>query len=561
MPIAISPHDHNKVYVASQVVHQTTDGGQSWQVMSPDLTRNDKTKQHSSGGLTPDNSGAGYEAIVSLIESPIEKGLIWAGTNDGQVQVTRDAGKTWTNVSKNLPHLPAWGWVGSIDPSRYDAGTAYITIDFHHVNNRDPFVFTTNDYGKSWKAIVNGLPHGVLAYTHCIKADPLRRGLLYVGTESGMYVSFDDGESWQPLQMNLPHAPVYGIAVQQHFNDLVIATYGRGIWILDDLAPIQQLTPQVMSADAHLFAPRPAYRFRQITAQAVVRESEPGIGFDPPYGASINYYLKSPSSTPVTVRILDHQGQVIRTLTGTNVAGVNRINWNLRGEPTREFQLRTSPLYAPDITSAPEGWRRAPDAGRFSLLSPPGRYTVKLSASGRELSQPLVVLKDPHSGASEEEIKAQMTMLLELRRDIERAADVVNEIELARSQIDRLGRTVEDVSIRKAGDELTQKLIAVEQNLTELRLTGRAGRSWGSKLAAKLFYLANELASNDFRPTNQQAEVQKLLEQRLATHRRQLEALRTKDIAAFNDLLRQRNVPHIITSTPEAAGWDDRRQR
>ena len=253
MPIAISPHDHNKIYVGSQYVHQTTDGGQSWQVISPDLTLNDKSRQGHSGGLVPDNSGAGYESLAFIAESPRERGLIWAGTNDGQVQITRDGGKTWANLSKNLNTLPLWGWVGSIEPSRYDAATAYLTIDFHHANNRDPYVYKTNDYGQTWKLIIGGIPRSMLSYTHCIKEDPRRRGLLYLGTENGMYVSFDDGENWQPLQMNLPHAPVYGIQVQERFNDLVIATYGRGFWILDDLTPLQQLTPPVIQESAHLF--------------------------------------------------------------------------------------------------------------------------------------------------------------------------------------------------------------------------------------------------------------------------------------------------------------------
>src|SRR5215831_16678838 len=231
MPLTISPHDHNKVYVGSQFVHETTDGGNSWRVISPDLTSNDKSKQGFSGGLTGDNIGVEYAGVVfAIAESRLDKGLIWAGTNDGLVQVTRD-GKNWTNVTKNIPGLPPWGTVSNIEPSRYNAGTAYITVDFHQVNNRDPFVYKTSDYGKTWKAITNGIPHSMLSYAHCIREDPVRKGLLYVGTENALYVSFDDGENWQPLQAGLPHAPVYWIVIQPRFNDLVVATYGRGFWI------------------------------------------------------------------------------------------------------------------------------------------------------------------------------------------------------------------------------------------------------------------------------------------------------------------------------------------
>jgi photosystem II stability/assembly factor-like uncharacterized protein len=551
MPIAISPHDHNKIYVGSQYVHQTADGGQSWQVISPDLTLNDKSRQWHSGGLVPDNSGAGYESIVFIAESPKERGLIWAGTNDGQVQITRDAGKTWTNLSKNLNTLSLWGWVGSIEPSRYDAATAYLTIDFHHANNRDPFVYKTNDYGKTWKLITQGIPHSMLSYAHCIKEDPVRRGLLYLGTENGMYVSFDGGENWQPLQMNLPHAPVYGIAVQERFHDLVIATYGRGFWILDDLTPLQQLTPQVLAASAHLFPPLPAYRFRQITNDSVIREDEIAAGNDPPYGAGINYYLKTPATGKVTITILDQQGRGVRTLEGTNNAGINRIHWNLRGERTKPIQMLTSPQYAQDVRVGPEGWRPAPDGGRLAILQPPGSYTVRLSVGGREISQPLTVIKDPHSGGTEADIQAQMTILFQLRRDMERAADLVNGIEVARSQIERLVRFVDDQAIKNTADELNQKLMAIEQHLVDLRQTGRSGRSWGSRLASNLSKLASQLAASDFKPTNQQLEVQKLHEELLSNCETQLKAIRERELTEFNQLLQKRNIPHVIITAAQ----------
>ncbi len=451
-------------------------------------------------------------------------------------------------MTTNLPDLPPAGTVSSIDASRHDAGTAYLTVDLNRVNNRDPFVYRTQDFGRTWTAITRGIPRSMLSYAHCILEDPVRRGLLYLGTENALHVSFDAGELWQPLQMNLPHAPVSGMTVQEHFNDLVISTYGRGFWILDDLTPLQQLTPQMLATEAHLFPPRPAYRFRQITAQAVVREHEPAIGHDPPYGAGINYYLKAVPHGDVTVTILDETGQLVRSLPGTSTVGINRIHWNLRYDPTQEIRLRTSPLYAPDVRVGPDGWRLAPDGGRLSVLAPPGTYTVKLSVDGREFTQPLTVRKDPHSGGTEADIQAQITMLLDLRRDLERAADLVHEIELVRSQIEQLTRVVEDAEIETAADALTEKFVALEQNLLELRLTGRARRSWGSKLVAKLLYLANQLASGDFQPTDQQREVQMLLEERLTSYQSQLGELRTRDLAAFNAVLRQRNVPHIITT-------------
>jgi hypothetical protein len=546
-PFLISPHDRNTIYIASQHVHRSTNGGQRWEVISPDLTLNDKTRQQSSGGLTPDNIGVEYAGVVyAIAESPKVAGLIWAGTNDGLVQVTRDAGKTWTNVTKNIPNLPPWGSIRSIEPSRYDAATAYLTVDFHQVNNRDPFVYRTTDYGRTWKAIVNGIPHSMLSYARCIREDPVRRGLLYLGTENAIYVSFDDGENWQPLQTNLPHAPVYGIAVQEHFNDLVIGTYGRGFWILDDITPLRQLTPEVLASDAHLFPPRQAYRFRDITAPSTPYD-DPTIGENPPYGADINYYLKAVPSGNVTVTILNPKGEVVRTLTGTKTAGINRIYWDLRYEPTSEVRMRTSPLYAPYVRVGPEGWRPAPGTGRLSVLAPPGTYTVKLSAGGRDLTQPLAVLKDPNSAGTEADIDAQMKVLFDLRRDLNAGADLLNQIERVRGQIANLGQLVQDASIKKAGDEFDRKLIAVEGNLVELRLTGRGdGTRWGAKLLGKIFYLANGLASGDFRPTDQQVEVKQLLEERLKTCQSQLDDVLKRDLDAFNNALRKANLPTIV---------------
>ena len=550
-PFLISPHDHNTIYIASQHVHRSTNGGQSWQEISPDLTLNDKSRQQLSGGLTPDNIGVEYAGVVyAIAESPKTAGLIWAGTNDGLVQVTRDAGKTWTNITRNIPNLAPWGSVRSIEPSRYDAGAAYITVDFHQVNNRDPFVYKTTDYGQTWKLITNGIPHSMLSYAHCIKEDPVRRGLLYLGTENTIYVSFDDGENWQPLQMNLPHAPVYGITVQEHFHDLVIATYGRGFWVLDDITALRQMTPQVLSEDAHLFTLRDAYRFRDITPVSTPYD-DPTIGENPPYGGAINYYVKSVPQGAVTLTILDQQGQTVRTLTGPNTPGLNRVYWDLRYEPTTQVRLRTSPLYAPYVRVGPEGWRPAPGAGQLSILAPPATYTVKLSVGGRTLTQPLVVRKDPHSGGTEADIQAQMNTLSDLRRDLNTGAEVINQIEFMRSQIANLAQVVQDASILKSGEALNQRLIAVEGTFLELRLTGRGdGTRWGSKLFGKINYLANGLASADFRPTDQQIEAQKLMEQQLKMAQSQLDDLLNHDLNAFNDTLRRANAPIIVARLP-----------
>jgi hypothetical protein len=548
-PLHISPHDHNTLYVGSQHVHRTQDGGQSWQVISPDLTLNDRSRMGSSGGLTPDNIGVEYAGVVyGIAESPREKGLIWVGTNDGQVQLTRDGGTTWTNVTGNFPDLPAWGSVRSIAPSRYDGATAYLTVDFHQMNNRDPFIYRTTDYGRTWKSITSGIPKSMLSYAKVIYEDPKRRGMLYVGTENGIYVSFDHGDNWQSLQNNLPHAPVSGIQVQEHFDDLVISTYGRGFWIMDDIGALRDLTPDILTRAAHLFTLRPAYRFRPITAPSTTYD-DPTTGDNPEYGASISYYLKAPltGTSPVKLTIRDAQGEVVRSFNGTNTAGVNRVYWDLRYEPSAEVRLRTSPMYAEHIVPGPAG-RAAPGTSTFSILAPPGTYTAQLAAGDVVQSQPLVVRKDPNSGGTEAEIVAQTRMLYEIREDLNRAADAVHRVEDVRVQLESIARMVEDAVVKRAADSLQRQLIDVEMNLVELRLTGggQDGVRFGSRLISKLGYLANGISSSDYRPTNQHGEVQQLLRAQLQGHLAVIEGLLTKEVAGFNQLLKQRGVPNVV---------------
>ena len=545
-PLLISPHDHNTVYVGSQHVHRTQDGGQSWQVISPDLTLNDKRRQGSSGGLTPDNIGVEYAGVVyGLAESPREKGLIWAGTNDGLVRLTRDGGKTWTNVTKNLPKLPPWGSVRSIVASRYDAAAAYLTVDFHQMNNRDPFVYRTRDYGKTWTSITGGLPRDALSYAKVIAEDPKRRGMLYLGTENAIYVSFDDGARWQPLQNNLPHAPVSGIVIQEHFDDLVISTYGRGFWILDDLGALRETTGAVLARDAHLYTPRPAYRFRPITAPSTTYD-DPTTGENPAYGASISYYVRAArGDSGATLTIADSTGAVVRTLVGPAAAGINRVHWDLRSEPTTEVRLRTAPMYAPHVP-VPAGGRVAPGTGTVSLLAPPGRYAVTLRVGGATQSQPLVVRKDPNSGGTEADIAAQTRLLASIRRDLDAAADAVHRIEAVRVQLDSVRGG--DPRARRAAASLLRRLTTLEMELVDLRLTGRGqdGVRFGSKLIAKLAYLANGIAGSDYRPTEQQAEVQRLLGAQLRGHLAALDAILADDLVAVNELRARRGLPAIV---------------
>ena len=567
-PLALSPHDRNTVYAGSQYVHRTINAGQSWQVISPDLTLNDKARQQSSGGLTPDNIGVEYAGVVfAIAESPIEKGLIWAGTNDGQVQVTRDSGGHWSNVTGNLPGLPIWGTVSNIEPSRYDAGTAFITVDLHQVNNRDPFVFKTTDYGRSWKSVVGDLPKSVHSYAHCVREDPVRKGMLYLGTENALYFSLDEGQHWLPLQSGLPHAPVHWITVQEHFNDLVVATYGRGFWILDDVSPLRQLTPQALGATAHLFTPRAAYRFRTVT-EPMMMPDDATEGKNPPDGAAITFFLKSAppkeadgniKKDAVTLVIRDTNGVTVRTVEAGKdaAAGINRVWWDLRYDPTRDIKLLTSPLHVPEFKVGPDGTRKFPTSGPLSILAPPGTYSVALLVNGQELGkQSLTVRKDPNTAGSEADIQAQTKVMTAIRDSMNTAADLINQAESVRAQLARLKGVLPDdaaaKAIKSSVDDLEARIAGVESRLFNVTATGRGQDllRTPSQLVEKLSHLADVVSLADFPPTDQQLEVHAKLTTDLAGARDRLQQIITTDVEAFNANLRQRGLGTIVFSKP-----------
>jgi photosystem II stability/assembly factor-like uncharacterized protein len=567
-PLTLSAHDHNRIYVGSQHVHVSTDSGMTWRTISPDLTRNDKSKQRISGGLTPDNIGVEYAGVVfSIAESPLDGKILWAGSNDGLVHVTRDGGATWTNVSGNIPNLWAWGTISSIAASRWDAGTAYVTVDGHQANSRDPWVHKTTDFGKTWRAITTGLAHTPLSYAHVVIEDPVRRGMLYLGLENGLFVSFDDGGRWQPLQTNLPHAPVYGLVVQPHFNDLVVATYGRGFWILDDVTPIRGLDAEVVAKDAYLFKPRPAYRFRDAEGIFAVAY-DPSSGFNPTYGASINYWLKTGSDSVVkdsagvqtvtrdsaTITIKDATGAVVRTMKGPMYQGINRVYWDLRSDPTPQGKLRTSPQFADWMPVGLEG-KNTPSFGRITVLLPPASYTVTITARGQTLSQPLELRKDPQSGGSEEGIRANVDLVRSIQRDMSDVVRMVNSLELARGRLISLTKVIDADSaklgqrkgVRAAIDSLDTKLERLEEKLFQRRTTGRGQDDvrWSPRLAEQLEYLAGSVSGSDYAPTASQREVAQLLHERATAARLEFNDVTARELAAINEQLRRAGLDAI----------------
>jgi photosystem II stability/assembly factor-like uncharacterized protein len=535
-PLVVSAHAAGRVYVGSQHVHATDDGGRTWREMSPDLTRDEEARQGSSGGLTPDNLGVEYwGALAALAESPRSGAVLWAGSNDGRVHVTRDGGATWTDVTANVPGLPDGGSAAFIEASPFAEGTAYLVVDAHLAGDFAPYVYRTDDFGRTWRAIVDGLPRTPLGYAHVLREDPARRGLLYLGTEGGLFVSLDGGGRWMPLQNNLPPAPVYGMVVQPRFGDLVVATYGRGFWILDDLTPLRQATPDVVSRPIRLFTPRPAYRFRSIGGPPL---PPPDVvtGENPPYGASIDFWSADGGDT-VTVRIEDERGATVRTLRVPSRAGVNRVWWELRGEPTRPPRLRIPPPGAPWMRSDTAA-RRSPGVWPYALLSPPGRYTVVVRSGDEEQRVPLVVFKDPSSGGTEETIAEQHDLLRAIVADLDSASALITAAEDARARL----RAVRDPSssassdLRAEADSLDARLLAVEERLFQPRVTGRGQDliRWPMRLAEQLWHLASGLESSDHAPTAAQRQVHELLRGELRAASAALEPLLRHDLVRPN---------------------------
>lgn len=555
-PVHISPHDHETVYAGSQYVHKTTDGGQSWSIISPDLTRNDTTKQQQTGGLTTEDVSPVYASVIfAIAESPVEGGLIWTGSNDGLVQLTRDGGDTWEDVTPNIPDLPPWGTVSNIEPSRFDPGVAYVTVDFHQSGDTQPYVYKTEDFGRSWRSLATDIPRSVFSYAHVIREDPSRPGLLYLGTENSVFVSLNDGMTWLPLQGDLPHAPAYWLTVQTHFNDLVVGTYGRGFWILDDITPLQQLTDEVVASELHLFEPRAAYRFLPREG----RNSQPGdpaAGENPTFGASINFYLGEGTGGRAQVMITTESGEQVRTLSTAASNGLNRLVWDLRYESSSTPRLRTRPLEHSHRELDSSGWRPPPDGGTVRPLAVPGLYRVTLALEGHEeQSAWLEVLQDPESDASASDMEAQLDLQLELRELSDSTGALINRIEWVRKSLedleDRVGRNVRYGDVVTAGEILDEVLIDLEMRLFDLRLTGgSAGQDtirWPRQLWAKLSSLGGYSSGSDDRPTDQMLEVRDIYRERVTESLLRWAEIAASDLARFNQILAERGLPPIIS--------------
>ncbi len=543
-PIVLSPHDKNTVYYGGNVVFKSTDFGKTWQVISPDLTTNDPEKQQAAGGpVWTENTTAEYHCtIISLAESPARAGVIWAGTDDGNLQVTRDGGKTWTNVIKNVPGVPPFSPVSHIELSRTSPDVAYVAFDRHMLDDYRPYIFKTTDGGRTWTNITGNLPEN--AYVWVVREDPKNPNLLYAGTELGLYVSYTGGTNWIPLRMkNLPTVAVHDILIHPRENDLILGTHGRSIWIFDDATPIQQMSPEIVMSDVHLFDIRPALRFTMRFARYGIG-NKVFTGPNPPYGALITYFLreKPDEKTTVKIQILDSAGLVIRELTQIpKEKGLNRTAWDLRYEGPK---LRRPP--SPEEVEFTGGPR-----GPHVL---PGTYRVRLIVGEKTVEKPVEVQLDPTISVPEADMRAQLEAGLQLRDLISATNEALRALDSLLDQLQQIERTARD-RLAEVPTELSRALAdhlkQVEALQNELaRPRNVPTYMTGPRLVERLGGLFFAIDGPNAAPTPAQREYLAELQQEFEQKIGRVNQFLSEAVPKLNETLRRFNVPTLLPGRP-----------
>ena len=587
-PIAFSPHDANVLYTTGNMVFRSTDEGSSWQAISPDLTRAEPaTLQPTGGPVNRDAIGAEtYATIFAFAESPLEKGLLWAGSDDGLLHVSRDNGQSWTNITP--AKLPEWTQVNMIEPSPFHAGTAYFAGVRYKLDDYQPYLYKTSDYGKSWTRITSGLPAG--DFTRVIRADPAREGLLYAGTETGLYVSLDDGAHWESFQLNLPVSPIHDLVLKD--TSLVVGTHGRSLWILDDLTPLHQFDDSISKSAAHLFQPRATPRIAPALFEPYV-ESVPGknysvglgnlttytetktpenaverkfidVGENPPRAVVVAYHLKKQPKDKISLAFLDADGNLIREFFSQPKPPKDESSENLlsdQPQPTPEEKTELK-------ITANAGWNRflwdmryadstkveGEDVSAAFVPGPvvaPGTYQVQLRLGKQTLTQTFEVLKDPRVTASQADFVAQRDLLLQIRDKMSETNHTINQLQYLKAQVEEWTKRFEGhpdaEQIKTAAQALKAVLDTVEEPLMVPGLKSQHHvLNYGVRLAGKLSGLAPIISSADFAPTQQAREVFVFLSGEIDAQINALNRVMEDDVARFNDLIWKAEIAPLV---------------
>jgi photosystem II stability/assembly factor-like uncharacterized protein len=561
-PVMVSPHDPKTLYVTSQYVHRTTNEGQSWDIVSPDLTRHDpKTLEHTPsyshpeageywGPITREAYGPEwYATIFAFAESPAKAGLLWAGSDDGWVHVSQDNGKTWTKVTP--PDLPEFALISIIDPSPHDPAVAYVAATRYKLQDNKPYLYKTADYGKTWTKITTGIPEW--DFTRVIREDPQRRGLLYAGTETGVYVSFDDGGHWQSLQLNLPVVPVHDLLIKD--GDLLAATHGRSFWILDNVALLRQFDGPALSEPVHVFKPRSSVRFRQggQLASGFDQAANSNAGQNPPNGVVIPFYVKDKPAEPVTVKIVRDKGgstEEVRTITLQPAEAAAPAAAQQPASPFRRPAAQRPTVHAGANTfvwdmqyPGPEVLSGTVHQGRAAgPLAAPGNYRFEMTIAGRAYSQPFTIVKDPRLTYSDADLEQQLAFLLAARDKLSATEGVVKEIRAIRSDAEQKIEAAKKkadsarriAQLDKALKDLNDKLYPLEERLVQYR--AKAGEdfiNYPTGIDSKLARLMDFASQADAPPTQGEQDLLKRLSEGVAEREKLVHQVKGQEYATL----------------------------
>ncbi|MEO7361360.1 MAG: glycosyl hydrolase, partial [Gemmatimonadaceae bacterium] len=568
-PIFVSPHDPNTIYVGSSVLFKTTNGGDSYTAISPDLSRNDPRTLGASGGpLTKDQTSVEYYGTVfAVAESPITRGVIWAGTDDGLVQLTRDNGRTWKNVTPPLLKTREWARISNVEASRFNAGVAYVAANRFQMDDQEPYLFRTRDYGVTWTRIDgSGQTHGIVAteFTRVIREDDLRPGLLYAGTERGVWSSLDDGATWFRLQRNLPPVPVHDLVLKD--GDLIAATHGRSFWVMDDVSSLRQLTPTVLATASHIVTPRSTYR---VSFQGGGGSPDAPVGANPPAGAQVAYWLKTPARK-LTMEFRDSTGRTIRSFTNDtmpaapasaaatpapgrggrgggggeprvpNKAGMNTFAWDLRESDATRFE---GMIFWSGGTTGP--------------IIPPGTYTARLIVDGgTPQDAKFVVKKDPRSTATPADLVAQYKLLIKIRDRTTDANDAVRTVRNVRTQLDARAKDLglDSVAFRALANKLDARISEIEAKVYQVKnQSGQDPLNYPIRVNNQIAALSGVVGGSEARPTKQAVAVFNILDKELEGYLVELREAWKTLLPPVDAFLKEKGKPAIEVRTGDPA--------